>query len=219
MARPGVYRSNDGGYYYFQSNFATGGDGRCAWFGFNPDAGWANVFFGRWVLDGQIIKGMSGDWCDIPWGRALGHGELSIDFGLGAPTPEWYRSSVSGGFGGSFWTQTNSPPPFPELPIGNRDFPDESLSGVWQSDTGALYYIRELSSGEVFWFAARPDLVATHVAKGVRRENGIRATWLDTLPGQVRSVGDLSLRVFSPHFMEKESSSASFGSSRWLKLS
>ena len=139
------------------------------WFGYKPNAGWANVFFGRWILDGQVIKGMSGEWCDIPWGSYLRNGELAIDFHPGAPTPDSYRVSEVGGFGGSTWTRTNNPPHFPGLPQGNRNFPIESLNGVWQTDKNEFYYMRELPSGVVFWFAIRSNLEIAHVARGRRQ--------------------------------------------------
>jgi len=219
MSSPGIYRGNDGGLYYFQSNFAVGGNGRCAWFGFNQNAGWANVFFGSWTRDGQIIRGMEGRWCDVPWSNFLGSGEIAVDFQHLGRRTTWVRRSVTGGFGGSRWSPESNAPSFPALSRGKRDFEESSLSGVWQTNTGAFYYLRELPSGQVFWFAIRPDLAATHVAMGNRRDNRVWATWLDIPPGQVRSQGNLSLRLLTPNFMEIESSSASFGSSRWIKLS
>ncbi len=216
----GLYRSNNGGYYYFHSNFATSGNGRCAWFGFNKEAGWANVFFGRRSLDGQEIKGMSGDWCDIPWASSLGHGKISIDFHLGAPAPDWHRNTETGGFGCKNWTHIDSRRvTFPHLPEGDRNFPESSLNGVWQTDTNSLYYMRELESGDVFWFAIRPNLEASHVAKGVRRGNTVTVRWLDIPPGKIRSDGSLYLKIVAPGLMAKERSTSSFGSSRWIKLS
>lgn len=215
-----VLRGSDDGFYYYRGNIGVGEDGYCGWFGYSPVAGWANVFFGRWVLDGQVIKGMSGDWCDVPWGSYLKNGEITIDYHPGAPIPDWYRASETGGFGGSTWTRAASPPQFPKPPVGNRNFPNESLSGVWQTGIGEFYYIRELPSGVVFWFAVRPDLEATHVARGRRQpDNTIRVSWLDIPPGTARSGGTLNLRVVGTGILEKESSTALFGSSRWLKLS
>lgn len=220
MPEVNVYRGNDGGFYYFRGNFAVGENGRCGWFGYNPVAGWANVFLGRWILDGQVIKGMSGEWCDIPWGSYLKNGELAIDFHPGAPTPDWYRVSETGDFGGSTWTRTNSAPHFPGIPSGNRSFPTESLSGVWQTDKNEFYYMRELPSGMVFWFAIRPNLEIAHVARGRKQpDNSIRVSWLDIPPGNARSGGNLTLRVSGLGSLEKVSSTALFGSSHWTKLS
>ena len=218
MSRPGFYKGNDDGIYFFGSNFATGGNGRCAWFGLNERAGWVNVFFGNWILDGQVIRGMRGDWCDVPWSNFLGSGQISLQFQHLGRRSMWVRTSVSGGFGGSQWSDMRNPPAFPTLPRGKRDFDERLISGVWQTDTGALYYIRELPSGQIFWFAVRPDLSATHVARGVRRGNMVSITWLDIPPGNVRGEGNLSLRLLSPGIMEKENSTASFGSSRWVRL-
>jgi hypothetical protein len=214
-----VLQGNVGGLYYSRRNIAVGENGSCGWFGFdNQTNSWSNVFIGRWITNGQIIEGMEGQWCDVPWGNTEGFGTVKIYFQEG-PSRRWRREDVSGGEN-SFWTIiAGRVPEFPPLPRGNRSFPSSSLSGVWQTDTGALYYIRELPDNRVFWFAARPDLRATHVASGRRADNRISINWLDIPPGNVRAEGLLSLEVLFDGIMVKRSSSASFGSSRWLKLS
>lgn len=228
MSIRSVHSANDGGTYYVTRSIESRESDMCGWLGFNLRNGWSNVFLGRAVRRGQTVLGMSGDWCDVPWGSFLGSGQIGVDF-RSAPSggTTFWRNSVTGGFGGSVWGPALlNHPVFPQLPRGNRNFPEHLLSGVWHTDTGAYYYIRELPSGQIFWFAIRlegptprgPRVEAAHVAKGTRQGSTINVYWLDVLPGAATGEGRLTLRLLTPHFMEKQSSSAAFGSSRWIRL-
>lgn len=213
-----VMNGNDEGTYYAVRNLGVGEDRRCAWFGLARNGRWANVFFGSLVSEGQLVVGMRGTWCDVPWAPAAGHGQISVEF-ASTRREQWRRIEVSGGFGGSGWFEAESVTPLPAPPAGKRDFPVDVLTGVWMTDTGAFYYARELPDRTVFWFAVRPDLAATHVARGTRTGENVAMHWLDIPPGRARGGGSLHLRIPTPGIMTKQRSSAAFGSSRWLKLS
>jgi hypothetical protein len=220
-----TYSCNDGGYYFCRREIDTGESGRCAWFGYHPDGSWANVFWGRWVLDGQVIDGMRGDWCDVPFGSATGSGEIALRFEPGAPPPDWHRVDATGGFSGSAWNRSSSSRLPDSLPSGVRDFSAESISGVWQTDTGARYYVRELPAAEpghapnIFWYAVRPDHSAVHVARGTRRDDVVIVQWMDIPPSGVRYLGTrLELEVVAADRMEKRAQSHNFGSSEWTRL-
>jgi hypothetical protein len=92
----GIWRGNDGGIYYVRQTPAG-----VAWFaqqcsaaGVVPD--FANVFAG--TRDGNIVRG---SWADVPYGRALGAGNLD----LRVDGDRMVRTRVTGGFAGTEWTR------------------------------------------------------------------------------------------------------------------
>lgn len=224
-----VLRCNDGGHYY--ANLDDSADqrqsGLAAWFGFHPDGRWANVFFGHVDERAGVRDHISGVWCDLPWGQAHGHGNMAVNIG-NAPHHHWTVDSESGRFGGTEWSEASHS--FPTPVHGVRDSSPEILEGVWQTDTGALYYMREMQPTVdhappgvyhvlVYWFAVRPDLSVAHVFKGDRMDSRVTGQWFDIPPGRTRYTGTLNLEIIAPGFLAKQSSTANFGSSRWIKLS
>ncbi len=216
MAFSGIMRGDDGGNYYATTNTGIGENGQCAWFGVADDGNsWGHVFWGRTFADGQIIEGMQGQIAHVPWADGDALGTIKLRFGT-----IWSREAVSIGFGASRWSELSTPPPFPELSRGVRRTGSGGLQGVWLTDTGAQYYVREADDNNLFWFAIRPDFAASHVAKGIRRDQtNLSMQWLDIPPGRTRSGGFLELEIVGDGLMLKRTASASFGSTRWVRLS
>ncbi len=90
----GRWRCNDGGTYYLRQV-----GNQLWWYGQSGDGGnsWSNV------LSGQIEGGqVSGRWADVPHGRIMGSGEMTLQI----VAPNLLRAiNRTGGFGGSEWTR------------------------------------------------------------------------------------------------------------------
>ncbi len=110
----GTWQANDGGIYYLRQ---TGEE--LHWYGEQnaTEPRWANVFHGR--IRGERING---DWLDVPKGKTLGSGKLSLTLSNNGQVLE--RSRETGGFGGSRWTRVGAlpepvmqPAPVQRLPV------------------------------------------------------------------------------------------------------
>ncbi|SFX49770.1 hypothetical protein SAMN04487866_109110 [Thermoactinomyces sp. DSM 45891] len=92
----GVWRGNDGGYYYIRQIGNT-----VWWTGLSNNGvgtNWTNVFKGQ--LNGDKV---AGTWADVPRGGILSHGNLSFTVVYTQTGMRLHRTAVSGGFGGSVW--------------------------------------------------------------------------------------------------------------------
>jgi hypothetical protein len=98
----GVWRGNDDGIYYIRQSGNS-----VAWLGENVDGSWCNVFFGT-----RTGSHVAGQWVDVPKGAARGSGQLSFSISdtpvRGGDSTILMREEVTGGFGGSRWTKTDS---------------------------------------------------------------------------------------------------------------
>ena len=106
----GIWTADDGGVYYVRQTGNT-----VWWAGFSSEAGlndfhrgleFTNVFHG--VLG---ANGLTGDWADVPKGRTLQSGTLTLD--VAANT--LHRRTATGGFGASSWQRTGPPPAVPDI--------------------------------------------------------------------------------------------------------
>lgn len=91
----GTWQANDGGVYYLRQMGEE-----LHWYGEQhaTEPRWANVFHGR--IRGDRI---SGDWLDVPKGRTLGEGKVSLVIKDNAQALE--RTRETGGFGPTRWTR------------------------------------------------------------------------------------------------------------------
>ena len=92
----GVWKNNDGGYYYIRQIGNT-----IWWSGMsNNGAGttWSNVFKG--TLNGDVV---SGDWSDVPRGSILSFGQISLRVYYTNTGVQLRKTYSTGGFGGSLW--------------------------------------------------------------------------------------------------------------------
>ena len=96
----GTWQGNDGGTYYIRQVVND-----ICWFGeLTPqNPGWANVAYG--TINGNIINLK---WADVPKSGARGSGTLSLSV---IDDVTLRTQAVTGGFGGSTWTKSNTPVP------------------------------------------------------------------------------------------------------------
>ncbi|MFJ8354083.1 hypothetical protein ACIQ69_11930 [Bacillus paramycoides] len=98
----GIWRCNDGGLYYIRE-LGQGSQTSIWWAGLSDNgAGYnfTNVFSGNHGVGGQWIDG---HWSDVPRGRILSSGDLSLDVSSDFRTLKKYHQT--GGFAGSVWTK------------------------------------------------------------------------------------------------------------------
>jgi hypothetical protein len=91
----GTWRGNDGGTYYLRQDGS-----KLYWYGERGDEDpvWSNVFVGK-VARGTV----TGNWMDVPKGRARNEGELALKITNSGNTLKATRKT--GGFGGSTWNR------------------------------------------------------------------------------------------------------------------
>jgi hypothetical protein len=112
----GKWNGNDGGTYWIRQMDPIS-PGRPAegiavmWFGtsgLEEGTFFSNVFHG--VRDGDRI---TGEWADIPMGRTMAHGEITLDCTQEGGIDKLERYSETGGFGGSEFSSQLGRPPLP----------------------------------------------------------------------------------------------------------
>jgi microsomal dipeptidase-like Zn-dependent dipeptidase len=201
----GYYQADDGGAYYIRQ-IGT----KVYWFGEDPDGSYANVLLG--MVSGNKINAR---WWDVPKGKAKGLGEIVIEIRDNGAT--LVKLSSTAPFGVKVLKKTvphtelvNGIPVPKGLPPSARSRPagfsggEANLTGAWQGDDAATYYIRELPGGDVVWVAennlyggaggtANPAF--THVFVGKKINKLIIGDWADIPKGRATGKGVLSLKV------------------------
>ncbi len=212
-----ILHCDDGGYYYCTNDIVEGGSKYVVWFGGSIEGTWGNIFVGRPVWNGQILDYISGKYWDVPYGVTMGNGKLEVTESRG----NFYRRSEEDGFGGKTWTKVDRenhrhlPATIPtELRRG------EGLTGIWITDTKAIYYIRQLGS-DVVWFAARPDHGPANVFWGNRDGLSVWGQYMDVPWGQTEVTGFLSLEVLEGDdvMVQKRPVNGGYASTRFIRLS
>lgn len=90
------------------------------------------------------------------------------------------------------------------------------LTGVWQSDNGVRYLLRQLGT-DLYWsMDDRPRV--TNVFVGRIEGSTITGRWVDVPGGQLLNSGTLTLRIESPDRLVKVSSSTPYGESVWTRV-
>lgn len=211
-----ILRGDDGGYYYCTNDIVVGGSNYVVWFGASPKGTWGNVFVGRPVWNGQVLDYITGKWWDTPYGTTTGSGTLELRESRG----NFYRRSETGGFGGTTWTKVNREK-HQKLPVAvpTQSRRGEGLTGIWTTETGAMYYIRQLGS-DVIWFAARPPDGPGNVFWGSRSGSSVSGRWMDIPWGQTEIAGFLSLEVFDDdNLMVQRPVNEAYASTRFIRIS
>src|SRR5262249_2815619 len=106
--------------------------------------------------------------------------------------------------------------------------PDESLSGAWEADDGAIYYIQKV--GNIVWWVGMSgdggrsftNVFRGNVSPGSSR---IVGNWVDLPLGASGQQGSLTLNIVrraapggtTSVELEKAEDSGGFGASRWRK--
>ena len=137
-----VWRADDGGTYYLRQSGDT-----VFWAGLSADDGrsFTNVFRGTWPSGSDQI---TGEWADVPRGRHLSAGELTlwVETEKGVPV-RLFKERETGGFGASRWDliAEEHRPAAPPIILDDPPSADGSVTGVWSSD-GRTCYIRSQST-------------------------------------------------------------------------
>jgi hypothetical protein len=98
-----------------------------------------------------------------------------------------------------------------------------SLTGIWTSDDGGIYQIRQIGEN-VWWYGQSPDggKAYTHVFHGVQYDDGeIAGSWVDVPPGRATNNGTMTiLLVFEDgnYQIRKQRETGGFWSSVWKKI-
>jgi microsomal dipeptidase-like Zn-dependent dipeptidase len=201
----GYYEADDGGAYYIRQ-IGT----KFYWFGEDPDGSYANVLLG--TVNGNKITAR---WWDVPKGKAKGLGEIVLEIRDGGLT--LVKLSSTAPFGVKVLKIAVPKPDFVNglpvvkgLPPEARSRPagfsggEQNLTGAWQGDDAATYYVRELPGGDVVWVAennfyggpgGNPRPAFTHVFVGKKINKLIVGDWADVPKGNASGKGVLSLKV------------------------
>jgi microsomal dipeptidase-like Zn-dependent dipeptidase len=201
----GFYTSDDGGAYYIRQI-----GNKVYWFGEDLDGSYANVLLG--TINGNKINAR---WWDVPKGKAKGLGEMVIEIRDAGDTLVKLSSTTP--FAAKVFKKTvvhneivNGLPVLKGMAPEVRSRPagfsggEANLTGAWQGDDAATYYVRELPGGDVVWVAennfyggpggyAQPAF--THVFIGKKINKLIVGDWVDVPKGKAVGKGVLSLNV------------------------
>jgi hypothetical protein len=209
----GAWTADDGGAYFLRqlgsSLWWVGLSDRGRGFGF------ANVFRGR-VLPNDVI---SGTWADVPRGRVLSNGSLTLSFRGG----EMQKMRESGGFGGSQWRRGGEVVPTASVSGGYKPGPGD-LTGVWSSDDGGVYYLRQI--GDQVWWMGLSDrgqgFNFANVFWGRLSGRSFSGEWVDVPRGILLSSGVLTLAIDPTSGIIAEfrriRETGGFGGSSWRRL-
>jgi microsomal dipeptidase-like Zn-dependent dipeptidase len=201
----GYYEADDGGAYFIRQIGA-----KIYWFGEDPKGAYANVLTG--TVSGNKITAR---WYDVPKGKTKGLGEITFEIRdsgatlvkLTATAPFGAKTLKKGiphtEFTNGFPQVKGVPPEMRSRPAGFSGG-EQNLTGAWQGDDAATYYVRELPGGDVVWVAennfwggaggsARPAF--THVFFGKKINKLIIGDWVDIPKGKAAGKGVLSLNV------------------------
>jgi microsomal dipeptidase-like Zn-dependent dipeptidase len=208
----GYYTGDEGGIYYIRQ-IGT----KVYWFGEDPDGSYANVLLG--TVNGNKITAR---WWDVPKGKAKGLGEIVIEirdagdtlvklsstapFGVKSLKKTVMHQEIVGGIP----VLKGMPPEARSRPAGFSGG-EQNLTGAWQGDDAATYYVRELPGGDVVWVAennlyggpggyAQPAF--THVFVGKKINKLIVGDWVDVPKGKAAGKGVLSLKVATQQDLE-----------------
>jgi microsomal dipeptidase-like Zn-dependent dipeptidase len=225
----GYYEGDDGGAYFIRQV-----GNKIYWFGEDPHGAWANVLAG--TIDGTQIHGR---FWDVPKGRTKGVGEITLTITsdgatltkLSSTTPFGTRSMKK------IVPHTEMINGIPQivgvLPPVMRSRPqgffegEQSLTGAWQGDDSAFYYVRETPS-EIVWVAennqwggpggrAKPSFV--HVFIGKKTNKTIVGEWVDLPKGEAKNQGRFAATLTSQQDMTVNPSLSGINATRlWRSL-
>ncbi|MBF0330252.1 MAG: hypothetical protein HQL10_13955 [Nitrospirae bacterium] len=93
-----------------------------------------------------------------------------------------------------------------------------NLTGVWRSDDGGLYYIRQIGN-KVWWFGeSSPNNPSwSNAAYGEIIGNEMRLQWADVPKGYSMNSGSLVINIISNGGLTAIDKRGSFGGSDWIK--
>jgi microsomal dipeptidase-like Zn-dependent dipeptidase len=202
----GYYLSDDGGAYFIRQI----GD-KVYWFGEDPAGAYANVLIG--TISGSKITAR---YWDVPKGKTQGLGEITLtiqDNGamlvkVSSTSPFGTKTLKKQTPHAEGLTIKGFPPEMRSRPQGFSGG-EQNLTGVWQGDDAAFYYVRETPT-DIVWVAennqwggdggtAQPSFV--HVFFGKKINKLVTGNWVDLPKGKAASSGVLGLGLASPQEM------------------
>lgn len=225
----GYYVGNDGGAYFIRQV----GD-KVYWFGEDPDGAWANVMMG--TISGNKITAR---FWDVPKGKTKGMGEITLQIqGDGSSLT---KLSSSTPFGTKSWKLSvphtevvngliqvkGFPPEMRSRPQGYSGG-EENLTGAWQGDDAAFYYMRESPAGDLVWVAennqwggpggyGQPSF--THVFIGKKVKQLIIGEWVDLPKGKASGKGSFAAKLENQQEMTvNPSSNGIYANKIWRSL-
>jgi hypothetical protein len=92
------------------------------------------------------------------------------------------------------------------------------LTGVWNSDDGGIYYVRQLGT-TVWWYGELDPNTPnwSNVMRGAISGNMINADWTDVPKGSVMQYGNLVLQIESNNKLVAISKTGGFAGSVWTR--
>lgn len=225
----GYYEGDDGGAYFIRQI-----GNKIYWFGEDPKGGFANVLAG--AVSGNKI---TAKFWDVPKGKTKGAGEITLEIQAGGLALTKLSSTVPFGMKTlkKFVPKNdfiNGVPFIRTLPPEMRSRPEgfsggeSNLTGAWTGDDYATYYIREMPSKDVVFFAennlwggqggyAQPAFARVFIGKKVG--SGIVGEWVDLPKGKANGNNSLTLGVKSPQDITLTSAGEGNDASRlWRSL-
>ena len=187
------------------------------WLSEHENHEWVSVFKGRLIPGDAANDRWEGEFIDVPKGNSCGHGHLDLQLGFEEGERVIRRTSFRSGFSDSTLVEGFTPD-FIGRPVTQREpgFVGSglaNLTGVWVSDAGGTYYIREVSdTGAIAWVGEHPSAIPTggrlspgdywvNVFMGRREGDLITGEWTDTPKGEVDNEGTMDLQVVNANLL------------------
>ncbi len=224
----GYYEADNGGAHFIRQIGA-----KVYWFGEDRNGAWANVLMG--TISGNKITAR---FWDVPKGKTKGMGEITLEIqGDGATL---VKVSSTTPFGTKTLKKTvphpevvNGIPVIKGIPPEMRSRPqgffegEQSLTGAWQGDDAAFYYVRQTPT-DIVWVAennqwggpggyAQPSFV--HVFVGKKINQLIIGDWVDLPKGKASGNGSFAAKLINQQEMNVNPSSAGINVNKiWRSL-
>ena len=219
----GYYEADNGGAYFVRQI----GDS-VYWFGEDPNGAWANVLVG--TISGNKITAR---FWDVPKGKTQGMGEMILQIQnddslikLSSTTPfgtkSWKKMFVHMEMVNGVGELKGMPPEMRSRPQGYSGG-EQNLTGAWQGDDAAFYYVRETPT-DIVWVAennqwggpgkhGQPSFTHVFFGKHVKGDPSISGHWIDIPKGIAAGSGTLTLTIKGPQDMETLVKTGSFAAS------
>ncbi len=219
----GYYEADNGGAYFVRQI----GDS-VYWFGEDPNGAWANVLVG--TISGNKITAR---FWDVPKGKTQGMGEMILQIQnddslikLSSTTPfgtkSWKKAVVHMEMVNGVGVLKGMPPEMRSRPQGYSGG-EQNLTGAWQGDDAAFYYVRETPT-DIVWVAennqwggpgkhGQPSFTHVFFGKHVKGDPSISGHWIDIPKGIAAGSGTLTLTIKGPQDMETLVKTGSFAAS------
>ena len=97
----------------------------------------------------------------------------------------------------------------------------QNIDGVWRSNQGGTYYIRQIDD-HIFWYGESSSNAPawSNVAFGsiTRGQSTFTLRWVDVPKGFTRSHGMLTLQIISNNEIRRVNQTGGFGDNSWRRI-